>query len=177
MKVNVRLLVVVTLVTLSLMMILVACTPDASGFILSPNLSAQIAARDAGDVVTVIKEEVKTLADLSQEEIYAGVPEEIMAEIPTVDVATAEDIRLKHGCIGCHSLDGTDLAGPTWKGLGNRAVSRVKGESPAFYIYQSIVAPSDFLAEGRTDQMTSRNFKETMTPAEIATMIQFVLGQ
>ena len=45
MKVNVRLLTSTVIVSALLMMILAACAPDASQFILSPNLSKQIAAR------------------------------------------------------------------------------------------------------------------------------------
>lgn len=75
------------------MMILAACAPDASQFI-SPNLSKQIAARDAGAEVTAIKEEVKTLADLSEEEKFAGLPEDVMAEIGKADPAAGKRCAL-----------------------------------------------------------------------------------
>jgi len=177
MKVNVRLLTSTVIVSALLMMILAACAPDASQFILSPNLSKQIAARDAGAEVTVIKEEVKTLADLSEEEKFAGLPEDVMAEIGKVDPAAGEALRTKYACAGCHSIDGAVLAGPTWKNLGNTAVNRVKGESPAFYLYQSITEPDAHVVEGYPSGVMPKTFKDQMSATELAETILYIMGQ
>lgn len=177
MKLNVRMLTTLAIVTVLLTSVLAACTPDANQFILSPNLSQQIAARDAGQVVTVIKEELKTLAELTDEEKYAGLPEDVMAEITTVDPAAGEALRTKYACAGCHTLDGAAAAGPTWQNLGNISVNRVKGESPAFYLYQSIVEPNAHVVEGFTGGVMPSTFKEQMSPTELAEVIRYIMEQ
>lgn len=167
----------IALVALLTFSILAGCTPNANDLILSPDLGSQIAARDAGAVVTVAKPELKNLADLTDAEKYAGLPPEVMDVIHTVNPADAEAIRTKYACVGCHSLDGTALAGPTWKNLGNTAVNRVKGESPALYLYQSITEPGAYVVEGYIDGVMPKTFKDQMSPEELATVIQFILEQ
>lgn len=177
MKATSRRLAFIAVVALLTILILAACTPNADDFILSPDLGKQIAARDAGAEVTVVKQEVKTLAELTDDEKFAGLPADVMAEIKNVNPADAEAIRTKYACVGCHSLDGTALAGPTWKNLGNNAVNRVKGESPTLYLYESITNPSAYVVEGFADNIMPKAFKDQMSPKEIATVIDFILQQ
>ena len=53
----------------------------------------------------------------------------------------------KHGCLGCHSLDGTPSVGPTFQGIGGRQVTVVtNGESQTLttdraYLEKSILEP------------------------------------
>ncbi len=177
MKATSRRLALLAVVALLTLLLLAACTPNADDFILSPDLGKQIAARDAGAVVTVIKQELKNLADLTDDEKFAGLPDDVMAEITKVNPADAETIRAKYACVGCHSLDGTVLAGPTWKNLGNNSVNRVKDQGPALYLYESIVNPSAHVVEGFADNIMPKTFKDQMSPAELATMIDFILQQ
>ena len=52
------------------------------------------------------------------------------------------------GCITCHTLDGSELVGPTMQGIGARAGKEVKGQSAEEYIHNSIVEPSSHAPEG-----------------------------
>jgi len=60
----------------------------------------------------------------------------------------------KHGCLGCHSLDGTPSVGPTFQGIGGRQVTVLtNGESRALtadraYLEKSILEPGADIVEG-----------------------------
>ncbi len=162
-------------------LLLAACAPDASSFIITPRLSQQIAARDAGQVVTALVEVKRKLAELLPEEIYVGLPPEIADQLATADIASVEAIRSKYACAGCHSdvKDTQNKVGPSWYNLGNEAVEREDGVSPALYLYESIVEPRAFIVEGyeSNSQAMPANFIEQMSEAEIATVVKFILTQ
>ncbi len=52
------------------------------------------------------------------------------------------------GCATCHSVDGTQLVGPTLQGIAGRAATRVQGESAEQYLHQSMVEPNAYVVEG-----------------------------
>ena len=60
----------------------------------------------------------------------------------------------KHGCLGCHSLDGTPSVGPTFQGIGGRQVNIVAdGEKQTLttdraYLEKSILDPNADIVEG-----------------------------
>jgi cytochrome c oxidase subunit 2 len=60
----------------------------------------------------------------------------------------------KHGCLGCHSLDGTPSVGPTFQGISGRQVNVVtNGESRTLttdrdYLEKSILEPNADIVEG-----------------------------
>ncbi len=56
--------------------------------------------------------------------------------------------RLETGCIVCHSLDGSENAGPTLLGISALAGERVTDLSAVEYIRQSIVDPNAYEVEG-----------------------------
>ena len=63
------------------------------------------------------------------------------------------------------------------KGLGNTAVNRVKGESPAFYLYQSITEPDAHVVEGYPSGVMPKTFKDQMSATELAETILYIMGQ
>jgi cytochrome c oxidase subunit 2 len=60
----------------------------------------------------------------------------------------------KHGCLGCHSVDGSPSVGPTFQGIGGREVNVVtNGESRTLttdraYLEKSILEPGADIVEG-----------------------------
>ena len=60
----------------------------------------------------------------------------------------------KHGCLGCHSVDGTPSVGPTFQGIGGRQVTVItNGESRTLttdraYLEKSILEPNADIVEG-----------------------------
>ncbi len=62
----------------------------------------------------------------------ASSPAALAAQLgaPTPDIAlvgAGRNAALRYGCLGCHSLDGSSLSGPTWKGLYSRELAFTDG--------------------------------------------------
>jgi len=76
-----------------------------------------------------------------------------LAEKPSM-AAAGKSLLQKHGCLGCHSLDGSALVGPTFQGIGGRQVTVVtNGESRTLtcdrdYLEKSILDPNADIVEG-----------------------------
>ena len=61
--------------------------------------------------------------------------------------------------------------------MGDHAVVRVSGESPALYLYESIINPGAYVVEGYPANVMPANFKDQMTPQEIADIVAYLLQQ
>ena len=76
-----------------------------------------------------------------------------LAEKPAV-VDASQELLQKHGCLGCHSLDGSAMVGPSFQGIGGRQVSVVrKGETvmqitDRAYLERAILEPDVEIVEG-----------------------------
>jgi mono/diheme cytochrome c family protein len=66
---------------------------------------------------------------------------------------TGGDSRIP--CATCHTLDGTDLVGPSFQGLRERAGSRIPGMSAEEYIRQSILNPGAYIVAGYQNSMNA----------------------
>jgi NitT/TauT family transport system substrate-binding protein len=64
------------------------------------------------------------------------------------DPANGEALFANLGCIGCHSLDGSQATGPTMQGIGATVAAAHEGVDPAAYLRESIVEPNAVVAEG-----------------------------
>jgi len=159
--------------------VLVACSPNPRELIISPQLGEQIEARQAGNVI--VKAEATPaplLADLSPDQVTAGLPDDVLAAFANADVAAGEQLYTTSGCIGCHSLDpAIVLTGPTWHNLGNVAVSRVPGESPALYIDTSIVNPGAHVVGGYPDGIMPKNYGDLLSVQDQVNLLKFILAQ
>ncbi len=61
------------------------------------------------------------------------------------DAAAGEELATANGCLACHSIDGSTLVGPTWKGLYGSEVELEGGETVIAddaYITRSIREPA-----------------------------------
>jgi cytochrome c553 len=174
-----RQITVVVLLLLCGAILVVSCAPNADEPIISPQLGTLLALREAGEEVAALPTPTPVLlATLSDEQIYAGLPDDIMAALASADPASAESISLNAGCIGCHKLDLNEQStGPYWYHMGDTAVSRVPGESPALYLYKSIVDPSAYIVPGYQDGLMPKTFGETLTTQQLADLIAFLLAQ
>lgn len=91
-------------------------------------------------------------------------------------VARGADWYETYGCSACHTLDGTDSVGPTWKGLyGSERVfsdgsSMVAGDD---YLYKSIREPGVQIVEGFADLMPP-NVADALTDEQIDDIIRFI---
>ncbi|MGD2078320.1 MAG: cytochrome c oxidase subunit II [Chloroflexota bacterium] len=66
-------------------------------------------------------------------------------------------------CVGCHSADGSALAGPTWQGLYGHEAVMADGSTVTVdeaYLRKSILEPSAQIVEGYNDGIMPANFEE-----------------
>jgi cytochrome c oxidase subunit 2 len=76
-----------------------------------------------------------------------------LAEKPSA-AAAGKGLLQKHGCLGCHSLDGSPMVGPTFQGIGGREVTVVSnGETRTItcdrdYLERAILDPNADIVEG-----------------------------
>ncbi len=77
-------------------------------------------------------------------------------------------------CKTCHTLDGTELVGPSFKGVATRAATRIPGMSAQDYIRQSIKQPSAYIVDGFKDQMPPI-FGQTLSDGDINDLIALLM--
>ena len=89
-----------------------------------------------------------------------------------------KEILEKHGCLGCHSLDGTRKAGPTFKGIWGQPVTVLTdGKERTMtvdeaYLRRSILEPNADVVKGFPPVMPS--FAGVLKNDEIAAIIGFI---
>ena len=106
----------------------------------------------------------------------SGLPPEMAQALASADPARGEQLAVSTGCLACHSLDeGVTIVGPSWYGLGDRAGSRVEGQSAEEYLYRSIVSPDDYVVEGFPPGIMPQIYGDTLNEQEIADLIAYLL--
>jgi mono/diheme cytochrome c family protein len=155
------------------------CAPDVNAAIISPSLGAALEAEEAGQVLVIEPTPIPpVLADLTPEEITAGLPEDLAQALAVADPTQGPVLATSKGCIGCHSLDPEAvMTGPTWHNVGDHAIIRVATESPAEYIHQSIVNTNDFVVPGYPANIMPANYGEQLSTQELANIIAYLLQQ
>jgi mono/diheme cytochrome c family protein len=118
-----------------------------------------------------------TLAEMTPEQIYAGLPADIAVFFPDqADPRAGEQLALTSGCTACHSMQpGVVQIGPSWYGAGDHAVTRVPEQSPALYLYTSIVRPNEHVVEGFQPNLMPQIYEQTLTDEQIANMVAYLL--
>lgn len=96
--------------------------------------------------------------------------------LPTGDAATGEQLFIELGCNACHSLDGSQLVGPSQLGVGNRAGSEIDGYTAEEYLIESILRPCDYLQDGFTCAMP-QDYGQRMEAQDLADVITYLLEQ
>ena len=84
-------------------------------------------------------------------------------------------LTVKNGCVGCHSIEGTKLTGPTWFGLFGFKVELADGTTVTAdeaYITESILDPNAKLVAGYISPSAMPPF--TLTQEEIANIIAYI---
>lgn len=91
-------------------------------------------------------------------------------------VALGKQVATSAGCTACHSIDGSPLVGPSWKGIFGATSTFVDGSSATVdeaYLHESIVDPAAKIVEGFQDLMP-KNFSQTLTETEITGLIEYI---
>lgn len=158
---------------------LTACSPDPTVDVISPGLGPILAAQAANaEVEAVPTPEPLAIANLSPEEITAGLPEDFAAALASADAANGEALSLTNACVGCHALDpNQQMTGPTWFDIADTAANRVPGESPALYLYHSIMLPNSYVVEGYPQNIMPQNYQDLLTQEDLADIVAYLLTQ
>ncbi len=108
-------------------------------------------------------------------------PAEAVAALPVGDPAKGAELFQQSiggapACASCHTLDGSHLVGPSMAGYGQRAATRVEGESAQVYTYRSIITPAAHLVAGYNNLMYTE-YSRKLNEQQIADLIAFLLQQ
>ena len=119
---------------------------------------------------------------LSQEEFDAWVqanappPPGSEGEGANTPVGRGDKLTQQFACRSCHSVDGSALVGPTWKGLYGAEEQLANGTAVLVddaYLYESIRDPGVKITAGFQDLMPHTIAKD-MTDEQIADVIEFI---
>ena len=127
--------------------------------------------------------EIQSLID------YLEKPEEAASCAPAAPVAEAtpesagplgpengQKVAQASGCFACHSVDGSALVGPTWKGLNGKTENLDDGSTVTVddaYLNESIVNPAAKIVAGFQNLMPG-NYGQTLTADEVADIISYI---
>lgn len=107
------------------------------------------------------------------------------AALPDDPVARGEFWYNEMGCVGCHSLDGSEMQGPTWQGIWGREeavydFASGATEADAYtvivdeeYIRSSIYDPNSQIVVGYAANVMPNNFQDQFTQKEADTLNAF----
>lgn len=90
---------------------------------------------------------------------------ELLDDLPTEPVARGEYWHSAdgHNCVSCHSIDGSDGTGPTWKGIIGREAQFEDGTPyviDAEYIRNSIYYPNEQIVSGYLANQMPNNYEQ-----------------
>ena len=57
------------------------------------------------------------------------------------------------------------------------AIGRVEGQSPALYLYNSNIAPNDYIVSGYPENIMPQNYGETISQEDLADLLAYLLAQ
>ena len=88
---------------------------------------------------------------------------------------SGKKIYTKKGCNACHSIDGTNMVGPTWKGLYKKTKQFTDGsaaKSDEVYLKESILFPQRKIVKGYQPVMPS--YQGLLVDKEIEAIIEYI---
>ena len=91
------------------------------------------------------------------------------------DIAAGRTVAETNGCLACHSLDGSQVVGPTWQGLWGRAEDLTDGSTvvvDAPYFKESIELPNAKVVKGFAPVMLPYQFTDEEFEAMIAYAVE-----
>jgi cytochrome c oxidase subunit II len=100
-------------------------------------------------------------------------------EMPAI-ADSGKNLLQKHGCLGCHSLDGSRMVGPTFQGIAGRQATVVSnGESRTLtidrdYLEKSILEPGADIVDGYPPAMPS--YQGKIPDEELNGILDYLMG-
>ena len=96
--------------------------------------------------------------------------------------APGSDVYRQYACAGCHSLDGSDGTGPTFKGLAGSTVKLDGGKevkADAAYLERAITDPDADIVDGYNAGIMKASidgFDLQSKPDDVKTLVEFIQG-
>jgi cytochrome c oxidase subunit 2 len=81
------------------------------------------------------------------------------------------------GCAACHSADGTQIVGPTWKGLYDHDVPLANGQTvkaDEAYLKESILNTNAKIVKGFAPGLMPQNFRERLSDDQINDLLAYI---
>lgn len=100
-----------------------------------------------------------------------------VAENSSADLS-GEELAQVHGCVACHSVDGTVIVGPSWLGIFGSEETLEGGETVLVdeaYLFESITDPGAKLVEGFPGVMPP-NYAESIGEEDINKIIDYIVS-
>ncbi|HMO01677.1 MAG TPA: cytochrome c oxidase subunit II [Oligoflexia bacterium] len=141
----------------------------------SPNLMPSFDGQLNADQIGAIIEFIKTLDGSSKAIVSGGTTSSNVDRAKLSPKERGELLYKEKICISCHSLDGSKVIGPSFKGLWERSGKLVGGGSykaDADYIKRSILEPQAEVVEGYPPAMPS--YQGQLSDDEIGDIIEFI---
>jgi cytochrome c oxidase subunit 2 len=92
-------------------------------------------------------------------------------------VVRGQKLAQQYGCLACHSIDGSKLVGPSWKGVFGSQVSLADGSTVTAdeaYIRESILDPTAKVVQGFPGNVMPPTYRSQLSDAQIADLIAFI---
>ncbi len=114
---------------------------------------------------------------VSREDFEAWVIQETgVSEDP---VERGRTLVQRYGCVACHSLDGTRIVGPSWKGIYGNTETMTDGTTVTVdeaYLHESIIRPIAKIVAGYPANVMPLNYEEQLNDQQIADIIAFIMS-
>jgi len=92
-------------------------------------------------------------------------------------VSNGATLAQEQGCLGCHSTDGRELIGPTWKGLFGKEEKLDDGTTVTVddaYLRESILDPNAKIVATFVDNLMPSNFQDRLSDQQIEAIIEYI---
>lgn len=88
-----------------------------------------------------------------------------------------QQVASNAGCQACHSLDGSKIVGPSWKGLFGSTREFEDGSTVTAdeaYVHESIVNPNAKIVKGFQPNLMPATYAQTLSEDQITAIIEFI---
>jgi cytochrome c oxidase subunit 2 len=86
-------------------------------------------------------------------------------------------LAAENGCAACHSVDGSRIVGPTWKGLYGADVSLSDGttvKADDAYLKESILLSNAKVVKGFQPNVMPQNYREKLSDDQISDIVEYI---
>jgi cytochrome c oxidase subunit 2 len=115
---------------------------------------------------------VKVVSQQSFDEWVAS-----QTQVSADPVVRGQQYAQQYGCLACHSIDGSTLVGPSWKGVYGSQETLADGSTVTVddnYLHESIVNPGAKIVRGFPPGVMPANFADQLSEEQIMDIIAFI---